>query len=77
MAEKKNGNLLKLKKQLKEGVLAPLYVFYGEEDYLREMYVNRVKDCVPDGGFPDFNHIKLKAVTLRFRNMTTRGKAFR
>ena len=34
MAEKKNGNLLKLKKQLKEGVLAPLYVFYGEEDYL-------------------------------------------
>ena len=53
MAEKKNGNLLKLKKQLKEGILAPLYVFYGEEDYLREMYVNRVKDCVPDGGFPD------------------------
>ena len=32
MAEKKNGNLLKLKKQLKEGILAPLYVFYGEED---------------------------------------------
>ena len=44
MAEKKNGNLLKLKKQLKEGVLAPLYVFYGEEDYLREMYVDRVED---------------------------------
>ena len=43
MAEKKNGNLLKLKKQLKEGILAPLYVFYGEEDYLREMYVNRGK----------------------------------
>ena len=64
MAEKKNGNLLKLKKQLKEGILAPLYVFYGEEDYLREMYVNRVKDCVPDGGFPDFNHIKIEAVDV-------------
>ena len=60
MAEKKNGNLLKLKKQLKECILAPLYVFYGEEDYLREMYVNRVKDCVPDGGFPDFNHRQKK-----------------
>ena len=35
MAEKKNGNLLKLKKQLKEGILAPLYVFYGEEDCVK------------------------------------------
>ena len=31
MAAKKNDDLLKLKKQLKDGALSPLYVFYGEE----------------------------------------------
>ena len=59
MAAKKNDDLLKLKKQLKDGNLSPLYVFYGEEDFLRDMYVKRVTDCVPDGGFPEFNHITL------------------
>lgn len=76
MAEKKNGNLLKLKKQLKEGVLAPLYVFYGEEDYLREMYVNRVKDCVPDGGFPDFNHIKIEGRDAAFSEYDDAWESF-
>ena len=76
MAEKKNGNLLKLKKQLKEGILAPLYVFYGEEDYLREMYVNRVKDCVPDGGFPDFNHIKIEGRDVAFSEYDDAWESF-
>ena len=76
MAEKKNGNLLKLKKQLKEGILAPLYVFYGEEDYLREMYVDRVKDCVPDGGFPDFNHIKIEGRDVAFSEYDDAWESF-
>ena len=76
MAEKKNGNLLKLKKQLKEGILAPLYVFYGEEDYLREMYVDRVKDCVPDGGFPDFNNIKIEGRDVAFSEYDDAWESF-
>ena len=33
MAVKKTDDLLKLKKQIKENKLSPLYVLYGEEDF--------------------------------------------
>ncbi len=63
---KKNNNeaLIKLKKQIKDGKLSPLYLFYGDEEYLRETYVKRVADMVPDGGFPEFNHIKLEGADI-------------
>lgn len=62
MAYKKNTNdaLLKLKQSLKDGKLEPLYLFFGEESYLKELYENKIKALVPDGGFPDFNYIKFE-----------------
>jgi DNA polymerase-3 subunit delta len=40
---------------LKRGVVCPVYLFYGDEGYLREQAVNSLKDyCTPDGG-TDFN----------------------
>ena len=62
--KKTNDDLIKLKKQLKEGRLSPLYLFFGEEEYLRETYVGRVADMVPDGGFPEFNRIKLEGADI-------------
>ncbi len=59
-----NDDLIKLKKQLKDGKLSPLYLFYGDEEYLRETYVKRVTDMVPDGGFPEFNRIKLEGTDI-------------
>lgn len=73
---KEKRKFVKTEKQLKEGILAPLYVFYGEEDYLREMYVNRVKDCVPDGGFPDFNHIKIEGRDVAFSEYDDAWESF-
>ena len=65
MASKKDtDDLINLKKQLKEGRLSPLYLFYGEEEFLRETYVRRVAELVPDGGFPEFNHIKLEGADI-------------
>ena len=44
-----------LKQQIKENTLSGAYLFYGEEDYLKELYVNRVlKRCV-NPGFEGFN----------------------
>jgi DNA polymerase-3 subunit delta len=40
---------------LKRGVVCPVYLFYGEEGYLREQAVSRLKEfCMQDGG-TDFN----------------------
>lgn len=76
MAVKKNDELIKLKKQLKENVLQPLYLFYGEEDFLREMYVKRVTDCVGDGGFPEFNHIVISGQDIPFSEYDDAWESF-
>lgn len=45
----------KLKEQLKDGSLSGAYLFYGDENYLKQFYVNRVvKKCVQEG-FEGFN----------------------
>ena len=39
-----------LKQQIKDNTLSGAYLFYGDEDYLKELYVNRVlKRCVNPG----------------------------
>lgn len=55
----KDNNFLKLKQQLKAGELGNLYLFFGDELYVKDMYLNRMEALVPDGGFPDFNRIFL------------------
>lgn len=76
MAKKSNDALINLKKQLKEGKVAPLYIFYGEEDFLRDIYVKRVIDCVPDGGFPEFNHIRLEGKDVPFSEYDDAWESF-
>ena len=76
MPAKKNDSLLKLKKQIKEGPLSPLYIFYGEEEFLREMYVKRVADAVTDGGFPEFNHIQLVGTDIPFSDYDDAWESF-
>lgn len=58
-AKKKNSELSELKRQIKDNTLKNLYVFYGEEDYLKEMYINKIKELIPDNGFEEFNHIAM------------------
>ncbi len=78
MAAKKKSDdgLIKLKQQLKDGILQPMYVFYGEEEFLRETYVKRVADCVPDGGFPEFNHIKIEGSDVPFSEYDDAWESF-
>lgn len=73
---KKNTEILKLKKQLKEKILSPMYIFYGEEDFLKELYVKRVTAAVPDGGFPEFNHIKLEGSDVSFSDYDDAWEGF-
>lgn len=76
MAGKTNDELIKLKKQLKDGNLSPLYVMYGEEEFLRELYVGRIADSVPDGGLPEFNHIKLDGSDVPFSEYDDAWESF-
>lgn len=56
MAAKKN-DIAELKAQLKEQKLQKLYIFYGEEEYLKEFYIKKIEELVPDAGLEEFNRI--------------------
>ena len=53
--------LKQLKRDLKAGTLGRLYVFHGEETYLRDHYLGRLKERVLTGGMGTFNLHELSA----------------
>jgi DNA polymerase-3 subunit delta len=46
----------KLKKDITEGTIGNLYVFHGEEAYLRDYYLGRMKEKLLPAGLEDFNY---------------------
>lgn len=59
----KKTNIPELKEQIKENRLNRLYVFYGEEEYLKEYYIRKITDLIPDAGLPDINRIIINGKT--------------
>ena len=53
----KKDKVLELKAQLKEKKLFSLYVFYGDEEYLKEYYIKKIEALIPDAGLPEYNRI--------------------
>ena len=51
-----NSELNELKQDIKGNTLKKLYVFYGEERYLLEYYVNEIKKLLLPNGLEEFNH---------------------
>jgi len=72
MAEKKTPNkgYQKLKETLKSGEIASLYIFYGEESYLREYYLGELKKQLVPAGFEEFNYHKLSGKGLTMQELS-------
>lgn len=62
MAVKKN-DITELKARLKEKKLDKLYLFYGEEEYLKEFYIKKIEELVPDAGLEEFNRILISGTS--------------
>ncbi len=58
-----------LRGELKEDKLRNLYIFYGEESYLREFYLKQIKDKALTGGLDDFNYHALPAKDFTTRRL--------
>ena len=71
MAEKKaNGAYQQLRKDIAAGTLGTVYIFHGEETYLREYYLDQaVKKLVP-AGMEEFNYHKLEGKGLTVQTLT-------
>ena len=41
--------------QIKDNQLAPIYLLYGEEQYLKEFYAKKLQEAAVGDAFPEFN----------------------
>lgn len=53
-----------LKQDMKNGQFGRLYLFYGEEQYLREYYLQQMKKKLLDGPAADFNYHRFTQQTM-------------
>ena len=60
----KEDNFIKLKQQIKNNEIKNLYLFFGEETFVKDMYLKRMGETVPDDGFEDFNKIAIEGKNL-------------
>lgn len=54
-AKPNNAAYQKLKQDIKEGNIGTLYVFHGEETYLRDHYLKQMKEKLLPAGMEEFN----------------------
>lgn len=59
----KKNDIIELKQQLDAKKLQKLYVFYGDEEYLKEHYIKKIEELVPDCSLEEFNRIRLEGVS--------------
>ena len=65
----------KFKRDLEAGTPAAAYLFYGEETYLRDHYLNRLREVVVSDGFSEFNYHKADGKTLTAQNLVEIAEA--
>lgn len=54
-----NTGLLTLKADIKQGAYRRIYIFYGEEAYLKDYYLSALKKRLLDGAAEEFNYRRL------------------
>ncbi|MGM9592859.1 MAG: DNA polymerase III subunit delta [Candidatus Onthomonas sp.] len=62
--------LKQLKDALKQGTPANLYIFHGQEDYLRDYYLEQLKSQILTGGMESFNLHTFQGKDLELQELT-------
>ena len=57
------------RKELENGTLGNLYIFHGEETYLRDFYLGELKKQLLTGGLDDFNYHVLSGKELTIQRL--------
>ena len=70
MKKSENAAYAKLRQDVAEERLERLYLFYGEETYLREHYKNRIFEIIGGQGMAEFNIVSLDGDGLTLDELT-------
>ena len=69
-AEKKNNGFDRLRADLKAQTPQNVYLFYGEETYLRDRYLEELRQLLVPAGFEEFNYHRLPGKGLTVQDLT-------
>ena len=58
-----------LKKDLKAGTIGSLYIFHGEEAYLRDFYLEQMREKLIPAGMESFNYHQLQGKGLTVQKL--------
>lgn len=73
---KQQSKLPELKRQIREKTINGIYLFYGEEVYIKENYIEKISALIDDGGFEDFNRIVIDAKKTDFSEIDDAVESF-
>ena len=74
-APKANEAYQKFKADLSAGAVGCAYIFYGEESYLREYYLEELRKKLVPVGFEEFNYHRLEGKDLTVQTLTEMAEA--
>lgn len=72
---KTNEAYQKLKADLRDGTIGCGYIFYGEESYLREYYLEELRSKLIPGGFEEFNYHRLEGKDVTVQSLAEMAEA--
>ncbi len=72
---KTNEAYQKFKADLSAGAVGCAYIFYGEESYLREHYLEELRKKLVPAGFEEFNYHRLEGKDLTVQTLTEMAEA--
>ncbi len=67
--ENKSGGYDKFLRDLKGGTLENVYIFHGEESYLRQQYLEQLRAALVPEGFEEFNYHRLQGKGLAMQEL--------
>lgn len=70
-----NAGYEKFRADLAAGNLGNVYIFYGEESYLREFYLSEVKKTLAPAGFEAFNYHRMEGKNLTAQALVDAAEA--
>ena len=66
---KSSGAFDRLRESLKEGRPENIYIFYGQESYLRQRYLDDIRQLLIPAGFEEFNYHRLSGKGLTMQEL--------
>lgn len=65
----KETSFMQLKRQIRNKDIKNLYLMYGEEEFIKDVYIKRLTGLIPEDAFSEFNQITIDGKKISFEDI--------